>query len=129
MWCGSGLRPGNLKSVAFFIFMQIFYALPENLSVHVNQRVISFLKKYRNIHTIRDTFILHFKVFISSWTWIWKNIRTCHHSTLGSVIASEIKRNKEIVNLCKLKSSWTPTLTLLYFQLCIIIEDFADLGL
>jgi hypothetical protein len=47
-----------------------------------------------NIHTVRDTFILHFKVFVGSWTRVWKNIRTCHHCTLGSVIASEIKRKE-----------------------------------
>lgn len=115
IWCGRSLRPINPTSVAFFILMWLFHALPENVSTC---KLIFFLKKYRNIHTIWDTFILHFKVFVSSWTWVWKNIRTCHHSTLGSVIASEIKRNKEIVNLYERKLSWTPTLTSFKFLLC-----------
>ena len=63
------------------------------LSMHAKQCLISFLfkKKYKNIHTVRNTFILHFKVFIGSWTRVWKNIRTCHHCTLGSVIAPKVK--------------------------------------
>ena len=111
--------PEKLKLPSFFFiyFMWLFLCFHRENDVNACKTKLNFFSKgrYRNIHTVRNTFILHFKVFIGSRTWVWKNIRTRHHCTLGSVIAPEVKRKekKKTISFYIVKSLLTSILVLI----------------
>lgn len=54
--------------------------------------------KYIKIHTVRNTFVLHFEVLVCPRARVWKHIRASDNCTLSPITASEKQEKRESEN-------------------------------